>query len=135
MKNNKENKNKIQLNKGNNNVQNSNITETMETYERESEYRAGKEIDRKDNYLHHQFKYRNEYNIYSKNEENCNNKNTEKIEKELKERNVSENSIRKESRGNEERNDKIYNTTTTDLITSTEKKQRGRERSESIIKI
>ena len=101
----------------------------------ESEYREGKETDIKDNYLHPQFKYRNEYNIYSKNKENCNNKNTEKTEKELKERNVSENSIRKESRGNEERNDKIYNTTTTDLITSTGKKQRGRERSESIIKI
>ena len=64
MKNKKENKNKIQRNKGNNNVQNSNTTKIMESFEMESEYRAGKETDRKDNYLHPQFKYRNEYNIY-----------------------------------------------------------------------
>ena len=69
-----------------------------------------------------------------KNEETYNNKNTEQIGKELKEKNVSENSIRKERRGNEENNDKNYNNTITDLITSTEKKQRERESSESIIK-
>jgi len=64
MKYKKENKNNIQINKGNNNVQNSNITKTMENFERESEYRAGKETNRKYNYLHPQFKYCNEYNIY-----------------------------------------------------------------------
>ena len=134
MKNKKENKNTIQINKGNNNVQNSNTIKTMENFEMESEYRTGKETDRKYNYLHPQFKDRNEYNIYSKNEETYNNKNTEQIGKELKEKNVSENSIRKERRGNEENNDKNYNNTITDLITSTEKKQRERESSESIIK-
>ena len=134
MKNKKENKNKIQINKGNNNVHNSNTTKTMKNFEMESENRAGKETDRKDNYLHPQFKYRNKQNIYSKNEENYNNKNTEQIGKELKERNVSDNSIRKERRGNEESNDKIYNNTITDLITSTGKHQRGRESSKIIIK-
>ena len=87
MKNKKENKNKIQINKGNNNVHNSNTTKTMKNFEMESENRAGKETDRKDNYLHPQFKYRNKQNVYSKNEENYNNKKTEQIEKELKERN------------------------------------------------
>ena len=45
----------------------------MENFEIKSEYRAGKETDRKDNYLHPQFKYRKQYNIYSINEDNYNN--------------------------------------------------------------
>ena len=55
MKNKKEKKNTIQINKGNNNVQNSNTIKTMENFEMESEYRTGKETDRKYNYLHPQF--------------------------------------------------------------------------------
>ena len=99
-----ENKIKIQIHKGNSNVQNSHTTKTMENFEMESEYMAGKETDRKDNYPHSQFKYRNEYNIYSINEEHYNNKNTVQIVKELKERNVSKSSTRKERRENEESN-------------------------------
>ena len=129
-----DNKKNIQMHRETNNLQNSNTIKIMKNFEMESEYRTGKETDRKYNYLHPQFKDRNEYNIYSKNEETYNNKNTEQIGKELKEKNVSENSIRKERRGNEENNDKNYNNTITDLITSTEKKQRERESSESIIK-
>ena len=106
----------------------------MENFEMESEYRAGKVTDRKDNYLHSQFKYRNEYNIYLINEDNYNNKNTVQIGKELKEGNVSENSLRKERKGNEESNGKIYDNTTTDIITNNVKTQRGRESSEIIIK-
>ena len=45
----KENKKKIQISKENNNVQNSNTIKTMENFEMESEYRVGKETDRKDN--------------------------------------------------------------------------------------
>ena len=52
MKHKKENKNKIQIHKGNNNVQNSNTRKTMENLDMESEYRAGSETDRKDNYLY-----------------------------------------------------------------------------------
>ena len=133
MKHKKENKIKIQIHKGNSNVHNSHTTKTMENFEMESEYIMGKETDRKDNYPHSQFKYRNEYNIYSINEEIYDNKNIVQIVKELKERNVSKNSTRKERRGNEESNGKIYHNTITDIITNNEKNQRGRKNSESII--
>ena len=98
----KENKNNIQINKGNNNVQNSNITKTMENFERESEYRAGKEIDRKDNYLNPQFKYRNDYNLYSMNEDNYNNVSTLQIRKDLKESKLSESILGKDRSGRDE---------------------------------
>ena len=101
----------------------------------ESEYRAGKETEKKDNYLHPQFKYRNEYNIYLTNEDNNNNKTTVQIGKELKERNVSETRLRKERRGKDESTGKIYNNNNNDIITNNVKNQRGRKSSESMIKI
>ena len=42
---------------------------------------AAKEIDKQDNYLHPRFKYRNDYNLWSINENKYNNTSTVQIEK------------------------------------------------------
>ena len=108
-----------------NEVQNSNTTKIMETLEIKIECRAAKETDKQDNYLQTQFKYRNDYNLYSINEDNYNNVSTLQIRKDLKERKLSESILEKHRSGKDESTSTTCNSITIDLKTKKCKTPKG----------
>ena len=86
MKHKKDKKKNIQIHTETNEVQNSDTTKIMKSLEMKIKYIVAKETDKHDNYLHPQFKYRNDYDLYSINEDNYDNTSTVQIGKELKEK-------------------------------------------------
>ena len=97
--------------------------------------RAARETDKNKNYLHPQFKYRIDYNLYSIKDHKYSKTSIVQIEREIETRKVSEKMVRIDRSVAHESNSKRneFNNSNTDFETQNVKYQRGRECSERTI--